>query len=349
MRLAATVSDFLAWWLDELAGMFSVFAKHFQKSASATLLVGAEGSLFPVTLQKVDQTEDVAAGSIEELSVVFAKTFVRKGETLEISVDPGRFVKRKLADRRLPASRTQMMAEVDVSSNTPFKIEDVFLAFPEADPDRTDTTYFIFRKNDLQPLLQCLRRAGLNVASISVREGDDGRRMRQRHLKRITGYSLSDRLARWTGFAIVAVLATGLALSWYLEARRLNDAEQLLTARVDDARREAGRIRVQYDARMQLLDQMASIRNEKNLTNSAVYLWEQLSRTLPDDSWLTDMKIADGTLTVSGYSQSAASLISLIEDASGFSDPEFKSAVVKAPNVDAERFTLQASVDGQSQ
>jgi general secretion pathway protein L len=148
------------------------------------------------------------------------------------------------------------------------------------------------------------------------------------------------------GLAVAGVLVVGIAGTWILEMQRLGEAKRLLSTRVDDAQRQAGRVRLQYDARMKLLDQMASIRNEKNLTNSAVYLWEQLSRTLPDESWLTDMKIADGVLTVSGYSQSAASLISLIEDADGFSDPEFKSAVFKAPNVDAERFTLQARIDG---
>jgi len=179
--------------------------------------------------------------------------------------------------------------------------------------------------------------------------GNSGIRMRHRDLKRIIGDGLADKIVRWLGVAVVGVLVAGLAGSWYLEIQRLNEAERLLSAKVDDTRKQAARIRVQYDARMQLLDQMASIRDEKNLTNSAVYLWEQLSRTLPDDSWLTDMKIADGTITVSGYSQSAASLIALIEESEEFSDPEFRSAVVKSPDVDAERFTLQASIDGPRQ
>ncbi len=346
MRFAATLSDFFTWWLDELAGMFPVLAKRFDKPAQAELFVGTQGGVFPVLLHNGDPAEGASADSIETLNALLVNSIFRKGESLEISVFPGRFVERKLSDKKLPASRAIMMAEVDVNSNTPFKYEDVLVTFPERSPPQSGTTYFIFRRNDLQQLLQTVRRAGFKVTSIGIRNGDVNTRMRHRDLRSITGNGFFDKLTSWMRFAIIGVLAFGLVTTWFLEVRRLNDAERLLSVRVDDARKQAGRIRVQYDARMKLLDQMASIRNEKNLTNSAVYLWEQLSRTLPDDSWLTDMKIADGLLTVSGYSQSAASLISLIENTDGFSDPEFRSAVVKAPNVDAERFTLEASIDG---
>jgi len=347
MRLITTISDFLAWWFDELSGMFPTLAKRFTKPAQAKLLVGTEGSTFPVFLEKADQEDGFGADTLENLDAFLSDAFDRKRGSLEILLGRGHFIERKLADIRLPVSRAAMMVDVDINANTPFNAKDVFVAFPEQGPRRSGTSYFIFRKKDLQRLLQTIRFAGLEVTSIGVENGETGTRLRQRDLKHMTGATYADRTAKWMGIAIVAVLAVGIVGTWYLDVRRLGEAERILTTRVEDARSQAGRIRVQYDARMQLLDQMASIRKEKNLTNSAVYLWEQLSRTLPDDSWLTDMKIADGVLTVSGYSQSAASLISLIEDADGFSNPEFKSAVVKAPNVDAERFTLQAFIDGQ--
>jgi len=73
-----------------------------------------------------------------------------------------------------------------------------------------------------------------------------------------------------------------------------------------------------------------------------IALIDEMSRILPDDTWLTRVDIAGREIQVQGQSLSAAALIELLEKSPVFENVRFRSPVTQVPRTEAERFHLSA-------
>lgn len=69
---------------------------------------------------------------------------------------------------------------------------------------------------------------------------------------------------------------------------------------------------------------------------------EALSATLPDDTWLTELQIADGNVRVSGVSHNVAQLVPLVEGSPLFAEATFFAPTTRLPDGASDRFHLQA-------
>ncbi|MCI5075341.1 PilN domain-containing protein [Oricola sp.] len=253
--------------------------------------------------------------------------------------DVTRFVDRPLAETRLPLSRSVSAAYVDLVANTPFRSEDVEIGLCSDWP----SCYFIFRHRDLAGIRKALGPRRQNV-SIAVEHEGTIHAIDQRFLAGRPVRSQADRLQRAILFASVLVLILGAALIVTIEQRRLSAADRALSAQVEIASASARAAKEQFDQQMRTLARMDAVRAEKNLSNSVVATWEELSRIIPDNTWVGDLQLTDDRLTVTGFSGSAAALISLLESSERFDGAEFKAPVARTPGLDAEQFSMEASV-----
>jgi Tfp pilus assembly protein PilN len=70
----------------------------------------------------------------------------------------------------------------------------------------------------------------------------------------------------------------------------------------------------------------------------------ELSRILPPGTWLTSYIYQDSVVTITGFSESAASIQKLIEDSPVFRDAQFTSAITRDAS-GKDRFTVRASIE----
>jgi general secretion pathway protein L len=69
-------------------------------------------------------------------------------------------------------------------------------------------------------------------------------------------------------------------------------------------------------------------------------LLRELTERLPDDTWVQNLDYRDGEVQIRGESSQAAALISLLEQAPGFTDVAFRSPVVQVATTGQERFHI---------
>jgi general secretion pathway protein L len=76
---------------------------------------------------------------------------------------------------------------------------------------------------------------------------------------------------------------------------------------------------------------------------------EELTATVPDDAWISDLRIDGDTVELTGFAKSAAALVPRLENAPLFADVLLTSPVVLDNNEDKERFSmrLRLSIPGQ--
>ncbi|MCQ8239511.1 PilN domain-containing protein [Rhizosaccharibacter radicis] len=98
----------------------------------------------------------------------------------------------------------------------------------------------------------------------------------------------------------------------------------------------------------------AAVAAERNRLGDALAVLAATTRVLPDDTFLSDLTLRDGTLTISGQSSTgpdpngggrgAAQLIPAMSGDPNFSNPSFAAPVTRMDNNNSELFSIRAGV-----
>ena len=139
--------------------------------------------------------------------------------------------------------------------------------------------------------------------------------------------------------AIAVLLAGAWTVSQAALERRQAEADAL-TERVDIARQRAGKLQTLKDQRDALVLESQFLVQRKAHAPKPVVFIEELTRALPDHTWLFHLQ-QDGTrVRPSGYTSDASSLIGLVGALPMFTNPKFGSPVTHDPRRDKDRFNL---------
>jgi general secretion pathway protein L len=77
-------------------------------------------------------------------------------------------------------------------------------------------------------------------------------------------------------------------------------------------------------------------------TPFSVLALDALTESVPDDTFLTELRIAEGRVRMSGVSRSVSRLVPLLEASHSFAEPTFFAPTTRLPNNQGDRFHLDA-------
>ncbi len=147
----------------------------------------------------------------------------------------------------------------------------------------------------------------------------------------------------------LAVLALGLLMALLLlplwEKRGRAQALEGQLERVSQEAQVAGRLR----ERLERLEQGAGFLDEKRRDRPLVLsVMAELTRLLPDDTWISDLRIAAREVQLSGYSVAATALIPILDGSPLFSNVRFLAPVTQDRLSEREKFQLSAELVPES-
>jgi general secretion pathway protein L len=230
---------------------------------------------------------------------------------------------------------------------TPWRASDVLYSYQTA-PAGTDdsrlvvtmaaTTRALHQRRlehlaGLQPRnLRLVYRAALEGKDVVIDvTGNKGSVQREQHMRRVIGLSAA-------GLGLVSALAVVLlTLAWQRTESTLETAER----EVADLRTKlAGSGPV-----VSLADRdVAAVFDRRQKTPFAVLAVDALAQSLPDDTWLTEFRIAEGHLRMTGVSRSVSRLVPLLEASPNFAEATFFAPTTRLPNSQGDRFHLDAKL-----
>ena len=126
----------------------------------------------------------------------------------------------------------------------------------------------------------------------------------------------------WKKNAMVEALASQLA-----EARQNGNAARLLEERIGTSVAEA-----------------SYLVNRKRRTPSAVAIIDELSRVVPDGTWLHRIELHGNSVRIYAYSPQASDLIGIIQDSPLFDDARFDSEVEQDRSMGVDRLQISARI-----
>ena len=232
------------------------------------------------------------------------------------------------------------MALALAQQNTPFEPHDIVLL-----PTNGRMNLFVLIKRAaLDPVLTELVAEGRYLKRLGVHIGGGIQWIPERALEDFHPVFRRLRRRRYRlGMLSLTVLLTVIATYGHV-FYRYGAAESELSAEVEAKTEQAMTVRKQLDQQNRSAAYLDAVRKGKKDAVPVVQVWEELTRRLPDDVWLTDLAIDGQTIGITGFARASAGLISDLGGSPLFTDAAFTAPVVRVPGELGERFELQARV-----
>jgi general secretion pathway protein L len=226
----------------------------------------------------------------------------------------------------------------EVLRKTPFQPSDILHAATVVAEGATDVLamcHWIIRKDRAEKALADL---GLKSSQVDFLAVDDA--SGEAHPV-IAFREASDEEPAWVLRAVrllavagLGVVMLGLAAFEWSQASVAASVETSLVEARQGA--QSGRDGISPTARLRALKADAGI----------LEVWDELSRILPDHTFLTESRIADGKVTLSGFSADAARLVRIIDQSPLFSGATLTAAITPDATERKDRFSISFKVRG---
>lgn len=343
-------SRFLAWWLGEL-GALAPGALHRAFAGGGgvlgfsidgdELVVGhaTDGAMVEVARLDLRQSGDALRAAVTEILGEHAP----RGTDIVLALGAGQ-VLHKLLD--LPMVAEEGLRELlyfELDRQTPYRPEQVRYDFRIAERDydakRIKVEFLVAPVEAVDRILAMAGEWGLEPSAVTV-VGLDDMAAPAFDLSGGARRSAPSRGAR-LGLAVLGLLAGGLmvAAAWLpLEAQRGAAANaEVVLAEARKAAVAAADLRDRLDLRAKAGGFLVRRKSEATMMTAVL---ADLTRLLPDDSWLFELHVRGAEVRVRGYAPAASTVLELIERGPAFRNARFTSPVTRVPGIDAERFDL---------
>ncbi|MFC5577164.1 PilN domain-containing protein [Lysobacter niabensis] len=350
--LRTGTGGFFSWWGNALASWLPPRVRQLLGMDRGRLLLLVEGDVLRLRLQRGDEIRDL--GNVPSLQGLESRhdplesvLGVRLSDLPRWLLLPaGSALRRRLP---LPAAAAERLRDVvgfEIERQTPFTADAVaYDARVVARRDvegPIDAELIAVPRVALDPQLAALGPVAPLLAGIDV-AGTDGVPLQINLLAPAQRQRTRDPWQTWNlAFAAVAVVAAGLTLWQVLENRReaADDFDAQIAREAGPARRAAA----QQQELVNLVEGQAFLQRTRAAYPTAVEVMDELSRRLPDGTYLEKLAIEENRLTLIGLSNEAPALIGRLQDSSLWRSPALAGALQTDPTTRKDRFTLTAEL-----
>ncbi len=342
---------FFSWWKSELTALLPGNAFSSRNTAPRRFVIAIDGPRRRLLLERGARTEQLAESDEEGLGDFMR--FIEEKPHLPVGI---RLAARDCFARivELPAraeSNFGRILQLDMERTTPFRSADVLTAHHTA-PDipasagKRAVKHLIVKRKSIEPLFQEMRMIGIEPAFADCWEGDGSKPAQVDFLlqpgstRQPRGPQAAQVLA---GLAIVlAISAAGI---W---TYRHQSTLEALERRTQMARAEADTVRRAVAASQTASAQLEAMTELMRNRLPVVRIIEELTVLIPDDAWVSDLRIDGETIELSGFARSAAALVPIMENSPLFREAGFMAPVIFDNAEGKERFSLRVRLNGSA-
>jgi general secretion pathway protein L len=251
----------------------------------------------------------------------------------------------------LPAAAEANLAEVvsfELERYTPFRREEIYHAWrlQRCDPGQR----LLFVEVTVAPralvddALARLGQIGIVAGKVAVAAESEGGSERPNLLSAVQSARTPFFLRIAIALLAVAAGTLGIAAAAVPVVQARWELAQLATALHSAKLEAADSSKLQREIEAALADR-DFLAKRKHQVIPVSQLLANLTRLLPDDTWLSELRISGGELEISGNGASASTVVELIDAAPGLSNAAFRSPVVQSQQ-HREQFDIGARIDG---
>jgi general secretion pathway protein L len=345
-----SVVAWLSRWIEDVAVALTRIAGLFRMSRKVQLIEQDDGGLVMTragrNARPLGEPLHIEDGQIVGPVPQKVRTLLA-GSQIDLVLKSSRFIFRPL---ELPGRASEFLDGVvraQIDRLTPWSPSEAVFGWSTPQPvgaDRIVVTVAASARARIAPIVQALTRERVDSVLVStLGEDADARSAPIQIFAQRAG--AQERVRRLRGKLIVLLALTGVAFAVSAGASILV-GDTLEAQRVDLERRIAMRRAELLSGRGSVADEaLVRLEAKKRETPAGVIVLEALSQTLPDDTYLNELRIEAGKVQIAGLTRDAPSLIRLIEQSQHFTRATFFAPTTRAPTDERERFHIEAHVE----
>lgn len=352
--LRGWIARFFAWWLAELAGCLPERLRGLFGGNGRQLRITVAGDT--VTFEQVRGKAVQSLGTLDLLHAGLAgpdetargilSAARHRGSEIVVGL-PRESALRRFVD--LPSPALENLREVltfEMDRHTPFRSDEVYfdcrVASHDSQNKRIKVDLVVVAKELADRAIGLATGWGLEPDKLAIAGASAEEEAFNLLPAKVAGGKRGMALGAYGILALIPFLALGLAVHLPLKQRQalLGEAEARLL-QVRQEANESDRLNKQFD---EITQRSRFVQQKKRNQYTITELLEEVTRILPDNTWLLQFARKGQQLTISGYSEKPSALIGLLEESEMLSKVSFRSPVTADPKVGRDRFNISASV-----
>ena len=358
--LMRTLREYWSWWIEELGGMLP-------KNVRAAILPSVERLYIAVNNKELvarqgtrEATHEIGRYPLPEDSTTLPP---EQAQELEELAERSREVVLCLPSNKLltktltlPLAAEENLRQVlafEMDRQTPFTAEQVYFDYTVTAREPKNSTLtldlVLTPRAFLNELLSKLDSLGLQPHQATICTELAGGQSQSVNLLPAEARRRRPDTARYLNLAlgvIALMLLLGvIALPLMNKTQVINDLDARMEL-IKDKAEVTRRLREKVE---QLGTDASFLANKKQATPLTLELIDELTRLLPDDTWIERLDIKGQEVLVQGQSASAAALIPVIESSDRLGNARFRSPVTRLPRTNTERFHLSAEIETETE
>ncbi len=342
--LQRRILAFWRWWSKELVTLLPTSMQQAIAASNERLFVQVSGTNLVVFQGSIERMQELAQVPLDASDSALPDIQAHARQVV-LLLPPDRILDTTVT---LPAATEENLREVlafEMDQLTPFTVDQVYYGFDIVDRSSVrgtiDLRLLVSPRSAVDDLLSALQRIGLRPSVVSAKA--DSESLHDINLLP-RDYAQKARAAtQWlnTGLAVTALvlLVAVIAIPLLQKRQQISELEPQVTAAMEAAQ-EGSRLKRNIEL---IATGSAELVARKEARPTTIAIIDDMSRILPDNTWLSRLDIAGDEIQIQGQSEAAASLIGLIEESPTFENARFRSPVTQVPQTDAERFHLSAN------
>ena len=299
------------------------------------LLIGLDRHGESTALGQVGRSDADAASQIREL----LSTAKLSRAPVALKLTPDQVLQKELALPNAATENLRQVLEFEIEQQTPFRAEQVYFGGIVTGSDTSGSGVTVrlaaVPKETVDHATAAIEKVGLAPALVGV--GEPQSRI-DRRINLAAHVRTSGGLSRRDGFLMLAailVVATLTAPGFRHDIARARVEGQIVDLAPVANKALALRQKIETS-----LAGAGTVARAKQATPSAVRLLEELSARLSDDTWLVQMNLVGGEVTIEGTSPSAAALAGVLEASPLIESVRFQTPITRNNITDREQFNL---------
>jgi len=341
MTFLRQIGEAYAGWMDGVA-------------AAATALLGRLTA--PPKVRLIEQAAGVfalqpARGGAQAMPLTIANGIAAcspeaaakvSGSRVELALRPDRFFFRPLEAPKRAAEFLDGVVRAQIDRITPWSVNEAAFGWNapvEIANERIAVTVAAAPRAQLVPLTQALDALGAKSVAVSTALPDQTPITVFDESAADAAEARSVRRKLSAALLALALLAGSALAADIVVGNRLRDRQNDIAQRIAERR---GLLRAGADAAAN--SALAQLERRKNASPASVIVLEALSNALPDNTYVTELRVEGTKVQVVGFTSDAPSLIRLIERSPHFSRATFFAPTTRAPSDPGDRFHIEAQI-----
>lgn len=347
LAIKPSLKKFWRWWIAELLAVLPERLRQKVHLGPERLVLTLVDNSVTVSredfegtqlLQRYSRGPDVDDQEIAAL----VRSWVETGYEPIIKLPANRVLSKTIDLPLAVAENLRQVLGFEMDRYTPFKAEQVYYDFRVLDRQtaqrRLRVALFIAPRQLVDDSLARLAEWGVHPVAVESEQDSSINLLPPE--KRLVKRGLTLNLNR----ALMALACLLLAAAVVMPLWEMRGVVVTLNQRLADANRAAQGVEALRAERNSLLEETRFLIDKKQSRPPVIEIMDELTRILPDTTWLLNFQLNGDNLVIQGESPASSELIEIIEASPYFYGTSFRAPVTKNPRSGLEGFQISTQI-----